>query len=160
MSRLKKYTPLVVGGVIGLEGCCGSGKSTLAEELSNKFSGVKFSTDDFIKIKDGNVYYVDRIDFEKLKSHIQQAQNSNLLILIEGICLRDTLEKLQLSLNTAVYIKKLSPSSNLWHDGFEIENFIAGKNSPPEPFLSDMKYHSRIKPQEICDFVYEWSEYS
>jgi hypothetical protein len=82
-------------------------------------------------------------------------------VLIEGICLRGVLDRVQQRPDLNIYVKRLAGA--VWHDGFHLEEFESGEGSEEdreEPHRSDFCYHSKIRPHEMADVIFERVENS
>lgn len=119
------------GGRIGLEGFCGVGKSTLAASLEDRAAYTAVDTDTFVKVRDGDTYYVERLDLERIKLAIEEKGAAcDSTTIVHGICLRDTMQRIGLSLDAFVYIKRVSQptiDATLWHEGIDLEQLRNGE---------------------------------
>lgn len=147
------------GLLIGIEGYMGSGKTTLATQLSRHLALPLVSLDKFVAIRNGEHAYPSRISRTRLRRQVLRSARRS-PVLIEGICLRAVLRRLGLRLATTVYIKRLS-DAGLWHDGLNLEDFIAGNALDVdmfEPHVSDHRYHAAYAPHKSAHFVIERRE--
>jgi hypothetical protein len=141
--------------VIGVEGFSGSGKSRLADDLAARLSATAVHLDRFLPPPAGGPQpYVERLDLPALAA----ALTSDPVVIVEGICLRDTLERIGVALHFVVYLKRVS-AVGLWHDGLGMEDFEAGRETiTHEPERSDMLYHCARGPHTLADYVLERRE--
>lgn len=78
------------------------------------------------------------------------------VLIIDGICLREVLRRLNLTVSLFVYVKRLA-ENGLWHDGFYLEDFeTVGTivENREEPHRSDFTYHSAERPHEHADIIF------
>jgi hypothetical protein len=59
-----------------------------------------------------------------------------------------------------VYVKRLSNSTGIWHDGFHLEDY---ENDPSRPngcelSKNELQYHSMTRPHERADVIFERRE--
>lgn len=155
-ARLRALAP---GTLVGLEGFCSSGKTPLANELGERMQMSVFHTDEFARKFDAPPSYPECVDIHYLRRAMEMGAPSRPSI-IEGICLRDVLALVGISPTIFVYLKRIG-RNGLWYDGLHLEDFEAGHTIPgltEEPHLSDFKYHTRSRPHECADLIYEQIE--
>lgn len=104
---------------VGVEGFSGSGKSKLSQDLGGDLKAGVIHTDNFVTVGDESLSYPDRLDYKRIATDIEDAGSTKSLILVEGICLRDVLRRLNLSVDFFVYVKRIA-GNGLWHDGFHL----------------------------------------
>lgn len=168
-SQFKQLSKLVArlpgyrrGEIIGVEGFVGSGKTTLGKKLADSLAVECVSTDKFVLIHGGCFSYIGRISKKRLLRALTVAGERGRPVLLEGICLRVVARQLRCFPMNFVYIKRMS--GNIWHDGFHLEDFVAGVVVPNdalhEPHLSDLRYHARFVPHKRADIIFERQEQS
>lgn len=167
--------------VIGVDGNDGSGKSVLATSLVARLQWSFISLDDFLhKNLDA---YVANLDYEALSRVVSSVSRP---LIIEGVCLLEVSERLELKLDRLIYVKRLGPGG-LWTDGEEcdfdcspedviakieenikgMEEFLAcvesktGDSDEESSGLTRFRvevihYHSRYKPLRVADYVFAW----
>lgn len=144
---------------IGIEGASGSGKTTLGRELADRLSIEFVDLDSFVISSDEPVPYITQVDIESLQARITKLIDSNRSFIILGICLRDVIAMIPLTIGICIYVKKVS-SPRLWHFGFDME--LYGTESEGleiyeyEPYKSDMKYHQTVQPHINSELIYEY----
>ena len=141
--------------LILIDGATGSGKTHLAMQLSKDLSGIRVSTDCYILPEIGGSY-LNRLAFEFMSDDLTRLQKVMPMIIFEGICARDVMEKLNSNWNFSIYLKKIA-NSGLWHFEYNLEEFQNGNKMSednPEPFKSDYEYHGRIQPHLNSDFTF------
>ena len=154
-ERLRRLPP---GAVVGIEGCIGSGKSHLANELRALLACRAIHTDECVAPGDESLPYVDRLNYDQLRSSLCQPIVAS-VILVEGICLRHVLSRIEVAPALFVYVKRIA-ESGLWHDGFHLEDYEAdNQNAAQEPQRSDLHYHARERPHERAELEVHRSEY-
>ena len=144
--------------VIGIEGCLTSGKSYLGNQLIRAFKARLVSTDDSRNDKDHtSTPYLDTLDLSRMHTAIDDIMQTGKLVIVEGICLRSILKRIDLTADLFVYVKTLSENidDDVWHYGYDIESFEEGEKQHQEPYISDLKYHSRVRPHERADLIYK-----
>jgi broad-specificity NMP kinase len=147
------------GRIVGLEGFCGSGKSTLAEELSKRLLVDVCHVDNFARKFDRPPGYAECLDLVGLRCALEQRDQSRLTV-VEGICLRDVLALVGIPASNFVYIKRIG-KNGLWHDELHLEDFEAAhpiSREINEPHRSDFEYHTRVRPHEHAELVYQRTE--
>jgi hypothetical protein len=152
---------------IAFEGHTGSGKTTAGIKVSKKLGAIIFDTDSYMCECDDNtqpfVDYHEGFNFELLNSHLSEALAHGIKVVLVGICLRKTLEQLDVSNPFFVYIKEISRSSGVWNESQNVEDFILGVELDPKPYgvhLSDYNYIKNYNPHEIADVIFERLERS
>lgn len=143
--------------LIGVEGFTGSGKSTISNDLGQDLKAVVIHTDDYVIAGDESLPYPERLDYGRITTAITLARTRESVIVVEGICLRVVLDRLSLSADLIVYVKRVA-SNGLWHDGFHLEEFEAGnaiEEDHEEPHQSDFSYHAKARPHERADLFFE-----
>jgi hypothetical protein len=76
------------------------------------------------------------------------------LAIVEGICLRDVMDKCGVSPEIYVYIKRVA-SNGIWHDGLYFDAYkVEDDLSEDEPHASDLAYHIKKLPHEKADLVF------
>ena len=154
---IRKIADSNVIEVIGIEGCLTSGKSYLGNQLIRAFKARLVSTDDSRNDKDHtSTPYLDTLDLSRMHTAIDDIMQTGKLVIVEGICLRCILKRIALTADLFVYVKRLSENidDDVWHCGYDIESFEEGEKQHQEPYISDLKYHSRVRPHERADLVY------
>lgn len=163
--------------LIGIDGMDGCGKSTLASSLSKELGCPHVNIDDHIDKNLGQ--YVNHVHYDGLQRQLDEAKWP---IIIEGVCLLAVLEKMQLSLDTLIYVKRVSNYGS-WRDeddyevSEDIDDFmnkkkeglqkfvwaeacIEGKDVPDDvkfPELAEeiIRYHYTYRPHEKADIIYK-----
>lgn len=156
----ERLRPIGRPAVIGVEGFTGSGKTRLSDDLARDIGGSTIHTDEYVTGEDESLPYPDRLDYSRLRSDITQANADASLIIIEGICLREVLRRLDITANLFLYLKRIS-EQGLWHDDFNLEDYEgegAIVENREEPHRSDFAYHSSIRPHEHSDIVFHRTE--
>jgi len=146
------------GALIGIEGHSTAGKTTLSTAFAAAIGGAAIATDNYIDRDSNANNYADRIQLEKLRLALTESRRSHQAVLIEGICLRDTLQRLELVPQAFIYCKRIS-QGGLWAD--DPENYL--DDGSPRSDLSwvdrqSVVYHLLARPLENADLVYAWQE--
>ena len=141
--------------IIGLEGHSGAGKSMLAAALARACDAVVVSTDAFVDTKPNANTYLEYLSLDRLAAALTDALAGGDTVLVEGICLRDTLRALGVVPELYVYVKRITPAG-LWAD--DPDNL--SEHGEPLAFLpwvdrQSVRYHLCEAPLAHADFVYE-----
>jgi len=142
------------GSLIAIEGHSTAGKTFLSRALAAASGGVPIGTDTYVDKNRKADTYLDHITVEKLGLDLNQLRRSHRIVFIEGICLRDTLQSLNVTPQVFVYCKRIS-QAGLWTD--DPQNYL--ENGSPRSDLSwvdqqSVVYHLRARPLENADIVY------
>ena len=145
--------------IIAIEGFTLSGKTYLGNRLSKDLGCSLLSTDEYVIERGGNFYWVDRLNLSLLSDNINRSLQKNQLTIIEGICLRDTLNRIHIEPSLYVYVKSLTKTGGLWHGGLNLEEFQQNqdfKENIFEPDLSAFKYHlnEQFRPHERANIIF------
>lgn len=89
-------------GIIAIDGDLGGGKSTIADELSEKMQIPVVHVDDFLVPNTGR--YVDSINYFDLQESLRKSGRS---VIIEGACLLDVLNKINLKHSQYFFVKRI-----------------------------------------------------
>jgi hypothetical protein len=143
--------------LVGIDGFDGTGKTTLAFQLARQLAGIRVGLDSYIDKETPADDYVGLIRSEHLKRDIFNLVNLFPFVVVDGVCLLNALESVGVSPNRLVYVKKFSPQG-LWHDGFHLENYIAGE--PVDSWLAESVYgyHQAKQPHTKALICYHWTE--
>ena len=143
-----------VGSLIAIEGHSTAGKTFLSKALAAASGGVPIGTDSYVDKNRKADTYLDHIMLEKLAFALNHLRQSNRIVFIEGICLRDTLKSLNIAPQAFVYCQRIT-QAGLWADN--PQNYL--ENGSPRSDLSwvdqqSVAYHLRARPLENADIVY------
>lgn len=141
--------------LVAIEGFMSSGKSSLADALGAELDATVVHTDNFVVPGDESLPYPERLNYELLAASLRGASAT----LIEGICLRQVLGRLNAVPTTFVYVKRIS-SNGLWHDRFHLEEYEEEEEENvqsviTEPEKSDLNYHASVRPHEHANIVFQ-----
>jgi hypothetical protein len=147
------------GLVVGVEGASGSGKTQLAELLASQLNGAPISTDAHYKAGVVRDRYHDGLRLDALTRAIRDLQSGGAPIVIEGICLRDTLAAIHVTPTVFVYTKRIS-GAGIWHDDPALFDLSDIDDASTQGHIDrwSQSYHCRVEPHVLADFVYEWNE--
>lgn len=158
-------------GIISIDGFNGSGKTPLAKQLCSRLSADHIEADRFLEREKGG--YLNYLRYDDLKEQIRMSSAQDALVLLEGVCMREILEKLCLKATVNIYVKEISAGG--WCDGFIFQQYgsadeaIAGKEAsvaeisrllgePCTPLTGLdrelIEYHFAFKPHETADLIF------
>lgn len=100
--------------VIVIDGIDGSGKSFLATELASRLNAVHLDLDTFLDREKGG--FKDYLRYEELKRTYEKSLGKNTIIIIEGVCVIEVMERLYLKPDVRIYVKRLM-AGGMWFDG-------------------------------------------
>jgi len=151
---------------IGIDGKDGTGKSTLAQEISAALGLHCISLDTFLE--KGKDRYVEYIDYPKLKATLENHEG----YVVEGVCLRQVLQRIQLVPEANIYIKRMRHDYWLNEDTLDInepvESVVARELQDANMFSSSpianlplaeevIRYHDEFRPHNHADVTYALS---
>jgi len=143
--------------LVGIDGYPTAGKTWLAREATAGPDAFRLSTDSYVRSDNFGRDYVHRIDLTHLSSDLSKVCDLFSLVVLEGICLRLVEQKLDMSADIHIYVKRYT-ATGLWAD--ETENHLeGGKPSPDLPWVDrqSVLYHLNVEPLGLADCVYRWS---
>ena len=109
-EELFSYISEVNPKIIGIDGKDHSGKSFLSKQIKNHLGYKVFNLDSFLIEKQDK--FVSAIKYDLLVEQINKEKSS---FIIEGACLRQVLDNLQLDVSLQIYVKRMTPSL-YWQD--------------------------------------------
>lgn len=148
---------------IGIDGIDGAGKSTLAREISKALGLPCISLDSFVE-KDMKGY-VEHIDYLKLKATLEKFEG----YVVEGVCLRQVLRRIQLAPAVNIYIKRVQ--HGVWSDEANldisepVDVVLARERELASLFSISLvsnlglaeeviRYHAEFRPHNHADVTY------
>jgi hypothetical protein len=148
---------------IGIEGFMGSGKSYLAKHLATIMPawcmlGVDDCSLDLLYPEQASSAprtepYIECLDLDVLAVKLSDALARCPVVVIEGICLGDVLERIGESVDLMIYLKVIG-HNGIWHDGMHLDNYESGgSDSFGKLHRDQLEYHSRMKPHEKADLL-------
>ena len=145
-DRLRRLEPPIL---VAVEGFAGAGKSSLAAALGKDMPAPVIHTDEYVEGEDESLPYSQRLNYDRVAVALRSAQCGASVVIIDGICLRESLRRLGVSASFFVYLKLIAPNG-LWHDGLHLEDFDAEgeDHDRREPHCSDFRYHLTERPHE------------
>lgn len=145
--------------IIAVEGASGSGKSELGEKLARGSRAHVVSTDRYYNEGVLGDRYQDGLRLDELKEDLIPLRTESERLVVEGICLRDTLGLIGLKPDAYVYCRRISPAG-VWNDDPELEDFPDPNSRSSQGRIDwwSNQYHLRTHPHQIADFLFEWRE--
>jgi hypothetical protein len=135
--------------IISIDGWTGSGKSFLMDSL--EIEATKISVDDYYKKHSDQ--YVDVIYYDDLKDKVLESKG---LIMLEGICIQEVLNRIVIIPDLTIYIKRLS-NGGFWSE----EEYVNKENAEEIFYLDDKNLEYDIitgEKREISDDEKELTE--
>ena len=153
-----KNSPLETKSIISIDGVDGVGKTTLSTKIAKELRLSNIELDDFVQENQGG--FIDYIDYDRLLDRII----SNKPVVVEGICILQILNRIQIKPGMSVYIKVVDKY------GFcngQIKYFPHDKTA--DEVINDRKskgysvgyeedlirYHYSFIPHEKSDYILE-----
>jgi len=124
--------------IIGVDGYLGAGKTTVATRLSKQTGYGCVHLDDYLNPHKGGV--VENLDLSAL-----QAAAGERPLIIEGLCLLEVLERLQISADFLVYVAGINPSR---------------KDLDKKVFDETDKYLQAYRPTNKADVIFNMDKYN
>ena len=154
LAARTRETPLIVG----VEGASGSGKTSLAKLVATEPAHA-ISTDAYYETGVKGQKYLDGIKLETLSEDLRKSISAYERVVVEGICLRDTLAKVGVSPNLFIYCKRIS-SAGIWNDDPQFHSPISEVAKCTQGLIDcwSHEYHVESEPHLVADIVYEWRE--
>jgi len=157
--------PLEFKGIISIDGVDGVGKSTLASKIAKELRSPLIEIDTFVQEQRGG--YIDYIDYNRLNERIKKNIIENRLVILEGICIQQILDKIGLKSFIKIYVKVID-NYGFWMD--EIRFFPPDKSA--NEVIAERKanrfslghvediirYHYTYMPYKNADYLFERRE--
>ena len=143
--------------LVALDGFDGSGKSTLAATLARILPAVHVIGDSFLGPPRDDQDYLAQIRWGDLASAVAEGLSRQTLVLFDAVFALDVLDRLACRPQTVVYAKKIS-AAGLWHCGIDLEDYEAGERTGAPFALKLFEYHTRRRPHESADIIFERPE--
>jgi hypothetical protein len=145
--------------VVAIDGVDGSGKSYLRAQLAACIEGsTEVDLDDHLVRNQKK--FVGALRLDDLAANLPRQG----FVLISGVCMRDVLQRIGLSADVHIYVKRMARWG--WADEDEVEGpatvalteaaGIAGRASALAAEV--IAYHQRFRPQDCADIIYERQE--
>lgn len=135
--------------VIGIDGATGAGKTCLAKSFREDLGVPLLCMDDYVAKKRGA--YVGCLRGKELRCAVDEALEKTGMVIVEGVCLLEILERIEVTVCVHVYVKRIS-AVGLWCD-FDICDQELSRDKPNVE-NEVACYHRRFLPHEQADFVY------
>lgn len=141
--------------IVAIEGASSSGKTYLAKQLSSLIKAPAISTDPYYRTGFKGARYTDGLRLDELMQDIKRLLRTRQSLIIEGLCLRDTLDAVSLVPDAFVYCKKLS-AAGLWHDDPERQEMPPADSESVQALVDrwSLTYHLRTQAHERATFVF------
>lgn len=145
--------------LIAVEGASTSGKTHLAKALTQAQSACFLSTDRYYNTGVLGERYQDELRLEEIRTDVAALRCGHQRVVVEGICLRDTLELIDVRPDVYVYCKRISPAG-IWHQDPEADGLLDPESGSIQALIDwwSHEYHLRSEPHLVADVVFEWNE--
>lgn len=142
--------------IVTIDGHPGSGKSTLASALMETLGCGVLGTDTYVQKERDGERYVDLLDGKQLQSDFESLCVRHSTVLVEGVCIQDTLERLGQSADLLVYCKRIT-QAGLWADDPTFDRHPERSRDSPGWLDSVVyQYHLRVCPHGRADVIIEY----
>jgi len=145
------------GTLVGIDGFDGTGKTTLAFKLAQELSGIRVGLDCYVEKDREADRYVGLLRLEDLSRDISALLRCFPYVVVDGVCLSEALSAIGITPKKIVYVRKISPQG-LWHDGFHLEDYVAGSAAGSWLENSVYSYHQQYQPHVTAAVCYSWAE--
>jgi hypothetical protein len=147
------------GLILAVEGASQSRKTSFAGKLASRLGAHLISTDEYYQEGIKGERYQDGLRRDDLRHEIMRFKSPGKPVVIEGICLRETLAELEIAADLFIYCKRISPTG-VWHD----DPTLTDPNDFDLTFTQGRidwwshHYHERTRPHLSADMMFEWRE--
>ncbi|MFC0575360.1 hypothetical protein [Paraburkholderia solisilvae] len=156
-TDLESIVRTIGHGLIAFDGCTSVGKTTLMKKLAGRLKCPAIDLDPYLNRQRGE--FVNELRLPEVASAIEQAHQQSPIALIAGICMREVLDRLQLTAAVHIYVQLNSPMgipSNLnimdREDGHQIDDTYGKLLSETDWEIA--AYHERYRPRSNADVIY------
>jgi uridine kinase len=156
------------GWLVAIDGAREAGKSTMAKDLARDLPARLISVDDYVqKGEPLGTPYPDLVRVAELRAEVQQSRDQGKIVLLEGICLRSVLARLEMEATLHVYVMRVSAPGepceiDLFDDQISEEVLLDQIGIPTSTGASldrDLaQYHKKNHPHQCADLIYEREE--
>lgn len=143
--------------LLGIDGFDGSGKTTLAFAVANRLSGVRVGLDDYVDEDRKADSFVGLLRLEDLARDLSRLLRRFRLVVVDGVCLSQAFAAIGTKPSSVIYVKKIS-QQGLWHDGFHLEDYLAGTPAGSWLEQSVYAYHQQYQPHIRAPLCYSWTK--
>lgn len=143
--------------VIGIDGFMESGKSRFVMQLASELGGFRISFDSYLEPGSDEPHYIDKLHLKYLSEDLKKIREKFQIIVIEGICLLEVLDRIGFQLDYKLYVKRIG-INGLWYDGDHLNDYMEGRaiqENGSSLHKSEFDYHAERLPHENVDYVYE-----
>jgi len=148
--------------IISIDGVDGVGKSALACKIAKELSVPHIEIDAFVQNQQGG--YIKYIDYDRLGEKIVHEKMSNHTVVVEGICVLQILNRLNLTSDVSVYVKVIDVYGFWTH-----QMLLFPPDKSADEVISERKakrfllghkediirYHYACRPHENADYILE-----
>jgi uridine kinase len=143
--------------LVAFDGFMQSGKTTLARQLAAESGAALVCLDSFVESSRDAPDYVGLLKLDEVSEEIAAGFTKRSVVIVEGICMVDALDRLGLAPDLMVYVKRISPMG-LWQDEFHLDAYEEVGEECHFARQSELDYHVRRRPHQQPVVVYNRRE--
>jgi len=174
VARIRETIAAADSTCIAIDGIDGAGKTFLARQLNSALGGSALSLDSFLKPNKGT--FLPSLRLSDIRREVMLGSTP---LIVEGICVLDVLERIDLKPTLHIYVKRMRMGR--WEDEDECDPTIhveallyrmreearlisrhLRENAPTDttPALSGVReeivrYHAKFLPARRADFIFQ-----
>jgi len=149
-SEIEKRMPQNQKIIIGIDGAPGSGKTNLSYRIGARLQGNVINLDDYLSQNTGR--YFRALNFGLLRQKINVRPD---ILVIEGCCLRQAMDFLEVKIDVSIYCKEISQGTRLWYFGTYFDQDLPAAKVGISPIESEViEYHDQYQPWKEADIIY------
>ena len=152
MVRLGNHVRTRGRVIIGIDGAIGAGKSCLAHAIGSRFGETVISLDKYVTSGKGR--YRTSIRYQSLRQDLERYKGQERVLVVEGVCLLEILDRVDVSPDVVVYVKRVS------RNGYWLDEETCDRARGLRELLRDIRSREeRVKRPGIGDLEREVAEY-
>ncbi len=145
--------------LLSIDGKDGCGKSTLADFLSKDTGFIHINLDEDKYLKKNQGKYIDFIKYDILQDDLISLLKNDEIIIVDGICVLNIIDKINLNPEFKIYVKKLLSHDN-WYDGRNFNYSISVNeiiNEKEKTLKNFIKMESKLEGKSYEKYKYQES---
>lgn len=108
LDALEEVIRLAQAGLVMFDGWPLAGKSTARSEICKRVGAIGLELDNYVTRRQGE--YVKAIWSVELMRALHNALSDSSLVVLDGVCMRQVLEAINVTACLSVYVQPISPS--------------------------------------------------